>query len=150
MVANGHKPNFVPTHFVSRRRLRVTIIHLGPPSPTASSALPAPNPADHGREAARATSGGLLGFARGGVCRAPIVTNRAVRSYRTISPLPVPTFPGAIGRMFSVALSLTSRPRPVGVTHHRVLSCSDFPPRGEPRSDRLSASSIAGLFTLYS
>ena len=90
MVANGHKPNFVPAHVVSRRRLRVTIIHLGPPSPTASSALPAPNPADHGREAACTASGGLLGFARGGVCRAPIVTNRAVRSYRTISPLPVP------------------------------------------------------------
>ena len=41
---------------------------------------------------------------------------------------------GAIGGVFSVALSLTARAprrpprRRVGVTHHRVLSCSDFPP----------------------
>ena len=32
----------------------------------------------------------LLGLARGGVYHAPIVTNRAVRSYRTLSPFPVP------------------------------------------------------------
>ncbi len=30
----------------------------------------------------------LLALARGGVCRAPHVTVRAVRSYRTFSPLP--------------------------------------------------------------
>jgi len=33
---------------------------------------------------------GRLGLARGGVCHAPTVTRRAVRSYRTFSPLPVP------------------------------------------------------------
>ena len=32
------------------------------------------------------------------------------------------------GGIFSVALALAPRPRPVGVTHHRVLWCSDFPP----------------------
>jgi len=32
----------------------------------------------------------LLALARGGVCRAPSVTGRAVRSYRTVSPLPNP------------------------------------------------------------
>jgi len=32
----------------------------------------------------------LLGLAGGGVCRAGIVTDAAVRSCRTISPLPVP------------------------------------------------------------
>jgi len=53
--------------------------------------------------------------------------------------------------MFSVALSLIAsgfrRIRPVGVTHHRVLSCSDFPPaldrsHGAARAgDRLATSS---------
>jgi hypothetical protein len=36
---------------------------------------------------------GLLALARGGVCRAPTVTGRAVRSYRTVSPLPDPSGP---------------------------------------------------------
>jgi len=35
----------------------------------------------------------LLGLARGGVYRAPAVTSRAVRSYRTFSPLPVMSDP---------------------------------------------------------
>ena len=46
-----------------------------------------------------------------------------VRSYRTFSPLPRTEVRGGL---FSVALSLTSRP--VGVTHHPVLRCPDFPP----------------------
>ncbi len=37
----------------------------------------------------RAASRCLFGLAGGGVCPATVVTNRAVRSYRTISPLPV-------------------------------------------------------------
>ena len=45
----------------------------------------------------------LLALARGGVCRAPLVTQRAVRSYRTVSPLPTAE---AAGGLFSVALSL--------------------------------------------
>jgi len=40
----------------------------------------------------------MLGLAGGGVCHAVIVTNNAVRSYRTISPLP-------LGCVFSAALS---------------------------------------------
>jgi hypothetical protein len=36
----------------------------------------------------------LLGLAGGGVCPAATVTGRAVRSYRTISPLPVPNESG--------------------------------------------------------
>ncbi len=35
--------------------------------------------------------GELLGLARGGVYHAPAVTSQAVRSYRTLSPLPVPS-----------------------------------------------------------
>ena len=48
----------------------------------------------------------LLALARGGVCRAPLVTQRAVRSYRTVSPLPAAE---AAGGLFSVALSLTQQ-----------------------------------------
>ena len=52
------------------------------------------------------TSRELCDLARGGVYPAPIVTDRAVRSYRTISPLPDPGVGPAIGGVFSVALSL--------------------------------------------
>ena len=46
--------------------------------------LPAPDPSPMTGQA-----GALLGLARDGVYRAPAVTSRAVRSYRTLSPLPV-------------------------------------------------------------
>lgn len=75
-------------------------------------------------------SGGCSTLHTGGVCPAPAVTSRAVRSYRTFSTLPDPLArrTGAIGGVFSVALSLArGRPVRVGVTHHRVLRCSDFP-----------------------
>lgn len=67
----------------------------------------------------------LRDLARGGVFRAPRVTTRAVRSYRTFSPLPDPASilrsPRAIGGSFSVALSRARDPTGrVGVTHHRV------------------------------
>jgi len=42
--------------------------------------------------------------------------------------------PGAIGRVFSVALSLGLPP--VAVSHHRALSCSDFPPAALATGDR--------------
>lgn len=57
----------------------------------------------------------ILGLAGGGVCPANAVACIAVRSCRTISPLPVPF--RAIGCVFSVALSRGS-PR-VAVSHHR-------------------------------
>ena len=72
----------------------------------------------------------LFSLAGGGVYTAKIVTDFAVRSYRTISPLPVPgniSANRAIGCVFSAALS-RGFPR-VAVSHHRALSCSDFPPR---------------------
>src|SRR5215472_17786411 len=58
----------------------------------------------------------LFGFAPGGVCRAACVAASAVRSYRTVSPLPrrLPVLPegeqGRRGGLFSVALSLGSPP----------------------------------------
>jgi hypothetical protein len=63
------------------RVLSWTIIHLGPPSPVASSNLPE-STAGHGITF-------LFGLAPGGVYHAAVVANCAVRSYRTISPLPV-------------------------------------------------------------
>ena len=61
----------------------------------------------------------LLGLAPGGVYPAAAVAGGAVRSYRTISPLP-PAAPkgGRARRCVSVALSLGSPPP--GVTRHRA------------------------------
>ncbi len=72
----------------------------------------------------------LFGLAPGGVCRAACVAASAVRSYRTVSPLPRrphPTLPRLRGReregagrggLFSVALSLGSPPP--DVIRHRM------------------------------
>ena len=70
----------------------------------------------------------------------------AVRSYRTISPLPDPRRTSAIGGLFSVALSLASRS--VGVTDHPCpaepgLSSTTFPEGLSPRS--LSPLRLSGL-----
>ena len=64
----------------------------------------------------------------------PRVLPRAVRSYRTISPLPPPK---RVGGIFSVALSVGLRPP--GVTWHPVLWSPDFPPA--EASDCLAGSS---------
>ena len=61
----------------------------------------------------------LFGLAPGGVCPAAPVTRGAVRSYRTVSPLPKVSTEGlSEGGLFSVALSLGSPP-PV-VNRHRI------------------------------
>ena len=60
----------------------------------------------------------LFGLAPGGACHAVPVTRHAVRSYRTLSPLPA-VAPGSLaGGLLSVALSLGSRP--AGVTRRLV------------------------------
>ena len=63
------------------------------------------------------------------------VTSCAVRSYRTISPLPALTKNSEAGGIFSVALSVGSRPP--GITWHLALWSPDFPPF------RVSGSAIA-------
>src|SRR5579872_1683702 len=55
----------------------------------------------------------LFGLAPGGVCRAGPVARPAVRSYRTLSPLPAEA-----GGLLSVALSLGSPP--AAVSRHRI------------------------------
>lgn len=72
----------------------------GPQRPTR------PAPPGQGVVPGKAVNRGLRGLARGGVFRAPAVASRAVRSYRTFSSLPDPPSPGAIGGLFSVALSV--------------------------------------------
>jgi len=72
----------------------------------------------------------LFGLAPSGVCPATDITARAVRSYRTISPLPAAK---ATGGMFSVALSLRSPPPDVirhSVSMEPGLSSIDC---GEPQ-----------------
>ncbi len=70
------------------------------------------------REASRVPP--LFGFAPGGVCRAVRVAASAVRSYRTLSPLPrrIPKDPRC-GGLLSVALSLGSPPP--DVIRHRLF-----------------------------
>ena len=48
----------------------------------------------------------LFGLAPGGVCRAASVAGSAVRSYRTVSPLPPSPLRASAGGLLSVALSL--------------------------------------------
>jgi len=62
------------------RVLSWAIIHLGCMSPHTSSNLP--------RNSAGHTIVPLFGLAPSGVCPATVITNSAVCSYHTISPLP--------------------------------------------------------------
>ena len=59
------------------------------------------------------------------------ITTKAVRSYRTISPLPT-----NVGGLFSAALSVGSRPP--GVTWHFTLWSPDFPLKVITSSDCLA------------
>ena len=81
----------------------------------------------------------LFGLAPGGVYPATGVATCAVRSYRTISPLPALQ----AGGLFSVALSVGSRPP--GVTWHLVLWSPDFPLTNHPASDCLADSRTSVL-----
>lgn len=111
------------------RVLSWTVIHLGAMSPSPSSDLP-------GSSAGNA-NGSLFGLAPSGVYTATIVTNGAVRSYRTFSPLPIET-----GGIFSAALAvMLPSPAPCpGVTWHSALWSPDFPPAACAASDCLAGS----------
>jgi hypothetical protein len=80
----------------------------------------------------------LFGLAAGGVCRAIRVTPDAVRSYRTISPLPDPPF-GMARRYLSVALSVGLIPvsrdcSALTLSSTVALRSSDFPHPGLSRN----------------
>ena len=70
----------------------------------------------------------LFGLAPSGVYHATSVTRSAVRSYRTISPLPAEA-----GGILSVALAVGSRLP--DVIWHSVLWSPDFPPASNLASD---------------
>jgi len=99
----------------------VTAIPLGRPSPGASCDRPErrrEGPARH-LGIAPGCLPLLLGLAPGGVFPAAAVASGAVRSYRTVSPLPpAPANRCGLGGVLSVALSLGSPPP--GVTRHRT------------------------------
>jgi len=112
------------------RVLSSTTIHLGQLSPAASSNLPGspfgtdggqhPNTPYWGRCALPVLP--YLVLLRAGFTVPRAVASRAVRSYRTFSPLPTEA-----GGLFSVALSMGSRPP--GVTWRPVRRSPDFPLR---------------------
>ncbi len=71
------------------------VIHLRYLSPSILSTLPEDN--------ASSANASLFELAPSGVYHAKLITKFAVRSYRTISPLPIET-----GGLFSAALSVAS------------------------------------------
>ena len=76
------------------------------------------------RRCARRHALPYLALLRAGFTLPPSVATGAVRSYRTFSPLPAPC--EALGGVFSVALSVGSRPP--GVTWRSGRWSPDFPP----------------------
>ena len=86
------RQNAAGERYVSRPVSRVlsrTTIHLGRPLLDASSNQPGRRRGDApALRLAAKTMPSLFGFAPGGVYRAAPVASRAVRSYRTLSPLP--------------------------------------------------------------
>jgi len=98
---------------MARGFARAMAIPLGRPLPAASSNQPGQRSGDRSKDSSpeERLASPLFGFAPGGACHAAHVAMRAVRSYRTVSPLPC-------GGLFSVALSLGLPPPEV--IRHRV------------------------------
>ena len=95
----------------------MVIIHLGLQLLTGSSNLPVPKRGPR-------YVGTYLVLLRVEFTVPRTITRRAVRSYRTLSPLPVPK--KAIGGLLSAALVVGSRPP--DVIWHPALWSPDFPP----------------------
>ena len=117
--AAGNDASWPVSRVLSGGTSSATAIHLGPGSLPASSNQPGRRPGSRlVAGVASAPVPPLFGFAPGGVCRAASVARGAVRSYRTLSPLPFrrgcPRHPGGL---LSVALSLGSPP--AAVSRHR-------------------------------
>ena len=103
-----YKPVSVP--------VRAAVIPLGPPLLTGSSDLP-------GSQAGRAAPSPLFGLAPRGVYPAGGITPAAVRSYRTISPLP-----SVSGRRYIFCGTFRIPLGTPAVSRHAALWRPDFPP----------------------
>jgi Uma2 family endonuclease len=114
LAGADYKPVFVPLRAIAIRLghalLRGSCLRAFAPD---CSDLP-------GSLTERAAPPPLFGLAPRGVCPAGRITPPAVRSYRTISPLPAPLLRDSTGGIFSVALSvktpLRGPPRPLAGT----------------------------------
>jgi hypothetical protein len=94
-------PHFAPVDVESRPVSRVlsrAIIPLRSTSPWTSSGLPGSARGSALRALLPEPAASLFGLAPGGVCHASLVTKAAVRSYRTVSPLPSLASPRELGR----------------------------------------------------
>jgi hypothetical protein len=105
------------------RVLSWAAIPLGCASPRSSSDLPGSPCGPH--VTAFRPSASLFGLAPGGVCRAVGVAAPAVRSYRTISPLPAP-LARRLGGIFLLHFPWTRVPQALPGT--LALWSPDFPP----------------------
>jgi len=95
----------------------VAVIPLGRALPRASCGLPRGS-------GGQPSNASLRGLAPDGVCRARAVTDSAVGSYSTVSPLPDTA---CAGRAVHFSVALSSRFPSPGVTRHPALRSPDFP-----------------------
>ncbi len=105
------------------RRSGVTTISLGTTSRRHSSDLPAFFQPDRPSNHPKTIRERLCDLARGGVCHAPRITPRPVRSYRTFSPLPDPrpkTRPSAVQSLWHFPSMLVPR---IGRALPATVSC---------------------------
>ena len=135
---------------LSRRALRAGMaIHLGRSSPNASRDRPERRRGRPARQRPDRDTGRLpllLGLAPGGVCPAAAVAGGAVRSYRTISPLPPMPSDGAETRArrcvfcgtFPGVAPAGRYPAPCLRGARTFLPPADRKPEGERPSDRLA------------
>jgi len=116
------------------RVLSRTVIHLGRPSPNASSDLPGDT---CGPQAARGAPPYLVLLQRGFAVPSTLPRTRCALT-APFHPYLAPDESGTIGGLLSVALSVDSR-RP-GVTWPLALWSPDFPPPPKGDRDRLADS----------
>ena|SRR5437016_2591689 len=104
----------------------VTVIPLGHSLLHGSSDLPGGLARRAGTHAPCGATPSLFGLAPCGVCRASRITARAVRSYRTLSPLPRPLTAEAVCSLLRFP-SNGLEPAIPDVIRHTALWSSDFP-----------------------
>ena len=129
----GRKPNSVRRRHPPRRGRR-TVIHLGRPSPAGSSTLPAAL----GRPRRTDARDGPPLAAYAGLLAVGFTLPRLSPAARCALTAPFHPYRAMPGGVFSVALSLGLRR--VGVTNHRALPSSDFPPVNAKTRKRATAS----------